>query len=216
MKHLQPDQIEKLIQSAEGDRNRLLFTLLFQHGMRISECLALTPAHVRRGYLRIAGKKHGKKTDEKLDPKTLELWSKVTEHLCPGTMLFPVSRQWCSQLFHAACDKAAIELQPRQGLHSLRHSLAHAMLDAGASLPVVQKALRHRSIGSTGVYLEADGRDVDSWRAKAIGGPAPESMSLATIQAEIQRLSALAISMQAAQDKPNPTPAEPTPVSLLP
>jgi hypothetical protein len=34
---------------------------------------------VRRGYLRIAGKKHGKKTDEKLDPKTLELWSKVPD-----------------------------------------------------------------------------------------------------------------------------------------
>jgi integrase len=48
-----------------------------------------------------------------------------------------------------------------QGIHSLRHSLAHHLLDAGAPLPVVQKSLRHRSIGSTGVYLEADGRDVD-------------------------------------------------------
>jgi len=47
----------------------------------------------------------------------------------------------------------------RMAVHSLRHSLAHAMLDAGAPLPVVQRALRHRSIGSTGVYVEADGRD---------------------------------------------------------
>jgi hypothetical protein len=113
-------------------------------------------------------------------------------------------------LFHAACDKAGIELQPRQGLHSLRHSLAHAMLDAGASLPVVQKALRHRSIGSTGVYLEADGRDVDTWRSKAITGTAtpsdPPPMSLAAIRAEIIRLSALALAIQAAQDTTKPAP----------
>jgi site-specific recombinase XerD len=52
-------------------------------------------------------------------------------------MLFPISRQWASVLFHRACDKAGIQLQLRQGCHSLRHSLAHAMLDSGASLPVV-------------------------------------------------------------------------------
>jgi len=138
----------------------------------------LTRAHVRRGYLQIKGKKKGKRADEKVDAATLALFESVTKNLLPNTLIFPFSRQWASSLFHRACDKAGITLQLRQGVHSLRHSLAHHMLDSGASLPVVQKALRHRSIGSTGVYLEADGRDVDSWRAKAIGGPASESMSL--------------------------------------
>ena len=95
----------------------------------------------------------------------------------------------------------------RMAVHSLRHSLAHAMLDAGAPLPVVQRALRHRSIGSTGVYVEADGRDVDKWRARAITGAAPaEPLSLAAIQAEMERLAALALSMQGAQDTPEPAP----------
>jgi Phage integrase family len=99
-------------------------------------------------------------------------------------------------------------------VHSLRHSLAHAMLDAGAPLPVVQRALRHRSIGSTGVYVEADGRDVDKWRARAITGAAPaEPLSLAAIQAETERLAA-ARAFNAgrtghaggAQDTPEPVP----------
>lgn len=73
-------------------------------------------------------------------------------------------------IFHKAAEKAKIRLAPRQGIHSLRHSIAHHLLDSGASLPVVQKQLRHKSLASTGIYLEADGADVDQWRAKAITG----------------------------------------------
>lgn len=148
----------------------------------------------------------------------------MTATLLPNTLIFPFSRQWASLLFHRACQKAGITLQLRQGVHSLRHSLAHHLLDAGAPLPVVQKSLRHRSIGSTGVYLEADGASVDSWRAKAIGiAPdestaraiahglshvhehSPSTPTLAEIQEEIKRLSALAAAMQAA-DAPEPAP----------
>lgn len=94
----------------------------------------------------------------------------MTATLAPSTRIFPFRRQWASEIFHAAATKAEIELAPRQGIHSLRHSIAHHLLDAGAPLPVVQKKLRHRSLGSTGVYLEPDGADVDRWTAKVIGG----------------------------------------------
>lgn len=170
MKHLSSKQVAALIEASDTDRNKLLFRLLYEHGLRISEALSLTRAHVRRGYLQIRGKKKGKRADEKVDSVTLALFESVTKNLLPNTLIFPFSRQWASSLFHRACDKAGITLQLRQGVHSLRHSLAHHLLDAGAPLPVVQKSLRHKSIGSTGIYLEADGRDVDKWRAKAIVG----------------------------------------------
>lgn len=226
MKHLKPEQVGKLIAQAEGDRNRLLFSLLYQHGMRISECLALTKGSERRGYLRIRPKKNGKPSDERMAPDTLALWGKVCAVKLPHVLVFDgISRQWCSVLFHRYCERAQIELQPRQGLHSLRHSLAHAMLDAGSPLPVVQKALRHRSIGSTGVYLEADNASVDVWRSKAVGGPCaavaqvPAALSLAEIRREIARLSKLAAMQDEAEkrgamqadamqaDAPQPAPA---------
>jgi integrase/recombinase XerD len=168
MKHLSPEQVDSLIKAAESDRDRLLLTVVYQHGLRVSEALSLTKGHVIRGYLQLNPKKKGKRADERLDSATAELWAKVTAHILPRTMVFPISRQWASVIFHRCAANAGIELQLRQGIHSLRHSLAHHLLDAGAPLPVVQKSLRHRSIGSTGVYLEADGRDVDAWRAKAI------------------------------------------------
>jgi len=199
MKHLSVEAVGRLVEAAEGDRNKLLLSLCYEHGLRISECLSITRAHVRRGYLSIKGRKKGKRADEKLSPSTLALFEKVSANKLPSTLLFPFSRQWASQIFHRACDEAHIELQLRQGVHSLRHSLAHHMLDAGSPLPVVQKALRHRSIGSTGVYLEADGRDVDVWRSKALTGmvaapPAP--LTVAQVRAEIERLSKVAAAMQ--------------------
>jgi integrase/recombinase XerD len=200
MKHLSTEAVRLLIQTAEGDRNKLLFTLLFEHGLRVSESLALTKASMQRGgYLRVKARKKGKNADEQVNPQTLALWDKVTEHILPGTLVFPFSRQWADTLFHRYCDAAKIQLRPRMGVHSLRHSLGHAMLDSGASLPECQKALRHRSLSSTSCYLEADADDVDFARSKAIHAatvPAP-ALSLAAIRAEIQRLSELAAAMQA-------------------
>jgi integrase/recombinase XerD len=170
MKHLSTTQIAALLAAAESDRDRLMFSLCYEHGLRISECLSLTKAHVLRGtFLVLKGKKKGKRGEERLSPATAQLWAARTATILPNTRVFPFSRQWASVLFHRACEKAGIELAPRQGIHSLRHSIAHHLLDAGAPLPVVQKQLRHRSIGSTGVYLEADAADVDQWRAKALG-----------------------------------------------
>jgi site-specific recombinase XerD len=180
---------------------------VYEHGLRISECLSLTRAHVRRGYLSIKAKKKGKRADERVNPGTLSLWERVTATLAPHTLIFPISRQFASELFHRGCDAAGIQLQLRQGVHSLRHSLGHHLLDAGASLPIVQKALRHRSLSSTGVYLEQDAKDVDAWRARAVapasGTYAPTTSAaevrgeMQRLQRELKRLGELAASMQA-------------------
>jgi integrase/recombinase XerD len=44
----------------------------------------------------------------------------------------------------------------RHGLHSLRHSLASALLEQGASLAVISEILGHVDSKSTGVYLHTD------------------------------------------------------------
>jgi integrase/recombinase XerD len=194
VKHLSPEQVARLIEAADGDRNRLLFRVLFEHGLRISEALSLTRGSVRRGYLRVQPTKRGKPSDERMSPSTLQLWDKVTGHILPTTLVFPVSRQWCGLLFHRAASKAGIELQPRMGVHCLRHSAAHALLDAGAGLNVVQRALRHRSIGSTGVYLQCDGADVDRWRARAVmgGGTGEQVFVQAAALATVRQTNATA------------------------
>jgi site-specific recombinase XerD len=216
VKHLSVEQVGRLVEVAGETvrqsapdrerlvaRNELFLKIIYQHGLRVSEAISLTHGHVQGGFLVIHGKKKGKRTTEKLEPATLALWNKVTECILPHTLVFPFTRQWGSELFHRGADAAGIELAPRQGIHSLRHSIAHHLLDKGAPLPVVQRALRHRSIGSTGVYLEADGASVDQWRARAVAPAsgtyvaAQAPASLAEIRAEMARLAKLAASMEA-------------------
>jgi integrase len=120
------------------DRSSLL---LSEHAMRISECLSLTRAHVKRGYLQLRPKKKGKRSDERMNPATLALFERVSANKLPHTPLFPFSRQWASTIFHRAPRKAGIELELRMGLHCLRHSAAHALLDRGAALECCTRSI---------------------------------------------------------------------------
>jgi integrase/recombinase XerD len=169
MKHLSHAQVNALLAEIESAKERLLFTLCYEHGLRISEALALTPSRVRGGYLNTRPLKDGKVTSQQLSTAAAELWAEVTATLAPSTRIFPFSRQWAAELFHRAAERAGIALRLRQGVHTLRHSCAHNLLAAGAPLPVIQRKLGHKNISTTSVYLVADDATVDDWSKKAFG-----------------------------------------------
>ena len=168
MAHLEPDQIAALTSKASSPRYRLMLIMTYEHGLRVSETLALTPDRVKNGFLCTKPGKKGKLTIQRMEPSTLVLWNEVSKNLAPSTRLFPFTRQWASEIFHRSCDAAGIMLVPRQGIHTLRHSTAHHLLDSGAPLPVVQRKLGHVSLGSTGRYLLPSDNDVDTWSHKAL------------------------------------------------
>jgi integrase/recombinase XerD len=169
MKHLSAVQVNALVNAAVTPQHRLLFSLCFEHGLRISEALALTPARVKGGYLNTRPLKDGKATSQQLSTATADLWADVTATLAPITRIFPFSRQWAAELFHRAAECAGIALRLHQGIHTLRHSCAHNLLAAGAPLPVIQRKLGHKNISTTSVYLVADDATVDDWSRRAFG-----------------------------------------------
>lgn len=73
------------------------------------------------------------------------------------TTLRPVGRPLSSaaigHIVGSACRSAGLE---RIGAHRLRHTLATAMLRAGAPLTEVGQVLRHRSVRSTAIYAKVD------------------------------------------------------------
>jgi integrase/recombinase XerD len=169
MKHLTHEQVTSLLAATTSTKARLLFSLCYEHGLRISEALALTPARVKAGYLNTRPLKDGKATSQQLSTATAELWAELTQTLAPNTRIFPFSRQWAAEIFHQAAERAGIALRLHQGIHTLRHSCAHNLLAAGAPLPVIQRKLGHKNISTTSVYLLADDATVDDWSRKAFG-----------------------------------------------
>lgn len=168
MKHLSSEQIAALLNATKSPRDRLLLSLKYEHGLRVSEVIALTPSSVKNGFLCTHPGKDGQATVQRICPSTLTLWQSFTDNLPPNTRVFPFTRQWASTIFHRACKAAWITLAPRQGIHTLRHSIAHHLLDAGAPLPIVQRKLGHQSLSSTGHYLKPDDSQVDEWSAKIV------------------------------------------------
>jgi len=65
----------------------------------------------------------------------------------------PLSPGAIGHVVGSACRAAGLA---RIGAHRLRHTLATAMLRAGASLPEVGQVLRHRSARSTAIYAKVD------------------------------------------------------------
>ena len=67
--------------------------------------------------------------------------------IAPAAGLTPTG---ITRVVYAACDRSGL---PRVGAHRLRHTAATEMLRAGASLPEIGQVLRHRSVGTTAIYV---------------------------------------------------------------
>lgn len=67
-------------------------------------------------------------------------------------LLFPFTRQWANKLIVRYGQAAGL---PKAKLHmySLRHSIAHHLLDV-SDLSTVQRRLGHKSISSTSFYVQ--------------------------------------------------------------
>jgi site-specific recombinase XerD len=100
--YLTPDEIKQLVAEARkrrnGERNALLILVLFQTGLRISEALSLTMAHIHRfegkPVLKIIGK--GRKPRIIACPDQLEKDLKAyayTKGLQLNDQIFPINRQ---------------------------------------------------------------------------------------------------------------------------
>lgn len=152
-------------ESPRGLRDKALLELLYATGARISEVIGLDVddlTEVSIGTIRLSGK-GGK---ERIVPVGRFAQAAVDAYLVRGRGALVgrtatpaaflnarggrLSRQSAWALLRAAADRAGLgyEVSP----HTLRHSFATHLLDAGADVRVVQELLGHASVTTTQVY----------------------------------------------------------------
>ena len=152
-------EVEKIILSEKNYKHRLMLTLAYACGLRLSELRFLKPADidlhrnivwVRRGK---GAKDRGVMLDEAIKPEvTAYLRSGkgktfLFEGYEPGHSLAPIT---ISKIYHHACKKAGIE--PQGGIHTLRHSFATHLIEHGTDLRYIQELLGHASSKTTEIY----------------------------------------------------------------
>jgi site-specific recombinase XerD len=148
-----------------GRRDYAILLMLARLGLRRGEVagLRLDDIHWRSGELAVVGK--GSRVERlplPVEPgEAIVAWLTDGRPECDTRSVFttlrppgrPLSAGAIGHVVGSACQRAGLA---RIGAHRLRHTLATAMLRAGASLPEVGQVLRHRSARSTALYAKVD------------------------------------------------------------
>jgi site-specific recombinase XerD len=155
---LSRDEVRQLLSCTTRPLHRILLTTLYAAGLRLSEGLHLQLPDIdsRRMLLHVRSGKGQKDRLVSLSPVLLEelrAWHRIRR---PTTWLFPGQRNEPihSSTIQRACRDAAIAagLTKHATPHTLRHSYATHLLEAGLDVRTLQKLLGHSQLSTTAHY----------------------------------------------------------------
>ena len=148
---------------------RAVLSLCYGAGLRISEALHLQVSDIdsKRMMIRVRQAKGHKDRYVMLSPKLLELLREYWKKDRPSTWLFP------GRCKHQPLDSTTLQHVCRlarhdSGItkpvtpHTLRHSFASHLLEAGANIRTIQLLLGHNSLQTTAVYTHVSQTTVAS------------------------------------------------------
>ena len=157
---LSDEEAIRLIQCVDNPKHRMVLLILYATGMRLREATNLKVADVDgdRKMIRITLGKGSKERLVPASPRLLEelreYWQmdKPRNYLFPGlTADVPLSSATIQKAMKLAVAKAQVN-KPASP-HTLRHTFATTMLEAGVDLLTISKLLGHASFVTTMVYL---------------------------------------------------------------
>ena len=153
-------EVESLFSVTKNLKHKAMLMITYSLGLRVSETarLRLTDIDSKRMTVRINRGKGGKDRYSILSQTTLAHLRQYWKKYRPAEWLFEgqkkddhISSQTIQTIFYAAKKRAHITKPV--SVHTLRHSFATHLIEAGTSLHHVQLLLGHRSPTTTTVYL---------------------------------------------------------------
>jgi integrase/recombinase XerD len=159
------DEVARLLAAARLGRDRTILEVKYSCGLRLRELLGLQVGDIDGGRmaLHIRRGKGQKERFVPLSPRVLEVLRAYWREYRPTTDLFPGSKPG-TRLYGGTVQRLCKRAARRAGLtkrvhpHTLRHSFATHLLEAGVDLLSVQKLLGHSSFQTTAVYLHISER----------------------------------------------------------
>lgn len=157
---LSPEEVVRLLEAALPGRDRTLLDVLYSCGLRLKETLGLQVGDIDSARMTLHIR-HGKGQKERLVPLSPRLLGVLRTYwrACrPATWLFPgvkatlpLTDGTVQRICKRTCKRAG--LKKRVSPHTLRHSFATHLLEAGVDLLSVQALLGHSHFNTTAKYL---------------------------------------------------------------
>ena len=166
---LSQEEVKRLIEAAPNLQYRTLLMLLYGTGLRRAEASLLKVSDIdsERRVIHVRQGKGSRDRDVPLTAKLLEALRQYWRWKKPKVYLFPstpghrgVEQPISGETVWYACHRAAVKagISKRIGPHTLRHSFATHLLEAGADLRTIQVLLGHQKLKDTIVYLHLSQR----------------------------------------------------------
>jgi len=164
---LDGSEIKQLLAVTTNLKHRALLMTTYSAGLRVSETAHLKICDVdsKRMQLRVAQGKGKKDRYALLSPVTLNLLRDYWRQYRPFSWLFPgrsperpISTRSIQKVFKDAKRKAGIK-KPAT-VHTLRHSFATHLLEAGTDIYRVQKLMGHTTPKTTAIYIHLRRQDL--------------------------------------------------------
>ncbi len=156
-------EIQKIIKSIDNIKHRLIISLLYSSGLRISEVVKLKVKDVDLENLTLTIREgKGKKDrltvfseslkdnlEDLMQDKNIETFLFISKQ---GNEKNPVHTRTIQKIFQNSLKKAKIFKKATP--HDLRHSFATHLLENGIDIRYIQTLLGHKNISTTTIYTK--------------------------------------------------------------
>ncbi len=157
---LSREEVAQLFALVPQPLERLILQTTYACGLRASEVLGLRVQDIDSSRM-LLWVRHGKGNKDRavpLSPALLQALRAHWQRLRPPTWLFPgqtPSGQRSLEALQRVCRRAvaAASFTKKVSLHTLRHSYATHLLEAGVDVVTIQRLLGHRDLQTTARYL---------------------------------------------------------------
>ena len=155
---LSAEEVKKILTASQNLKHRTMLSLIYSAGLRRSELINLKLVDIDSSRMTIHIRQSKGKKDRvlPLSSKILELlreyykFYKPKEYLFEGQYGGMYGKRSIQLVFKSALRKSGIK--KKATLHTLRHSNATHLLEAGTDLRYIQELLGHKSSKTTEIY----------------------------------------------------------------
>lgn len=160
------DEVKKILNSTNNLKHKMVLSLLYSSGLRLSEVIHLKVKDVNLDELTLVVKE-GKGKKDRISVFSEKLVSDISlflEDRKPNEFLFlsnqksasgsdkPLSPRTVEKIFEQALQKSGVKKQGSP--HDFRHSFATHLLESGTDIHFIQKLLGHKNLSTTSIYTK--------------------------------------------------------------
>lgn len=164
---LSQKEVNLILKTVQNTKHRVILLLTYSAGLRVSEVvnLKINDIDSQRMLIHVKQAKGRKDRYTLLSTVTLEMLRQYAKQCRLKDWLFPgeiegkhLSERSVQKVFETACQRAGIIKDV--SIHSLRHSFATHLLEAGTDLRYIQELLGHRSSKTTEIYTHVSEKNI--------------------------------------------------------